>query len=182
MAGVDVPAEPGVYVWYTDADRKVLYIGSGADLSERIGRERRLLSFDPEHDWAESVLYLLRMRAAEVAWVTVETHDEAKLLERRLIEWHRASVGVAPLAYGWEEKSGSLRDAGQTWARHLWNRTRPEQTYNLLLRFGFQRERELADLSDLSVATIRRHLEYLKSEGRAEPLDEDGLWGAVGPT
>lgn len=36
-------------MWHTDTDRKVLYIGSGADLSERIGRERRLLSFDPEH-------------------------------------------------------------------------------------------------------------------------------------
>lgn len=179
MSGVDVPAGPGVYVWYTDTDRKVLYIGSGADLSKRIGEERRLLSFDPDCDWAESVLYVLKRRDAEVAWVTVETHDEAKLLERRLIEWHRASVGIAPLAYGWEEKSGSLREAGQVWARDHWNKMRTDQTCDLLRRFGSQRENELADLSKLSVATIRRHLAHLKSEGRAEPLDDDGLWGAA---
>jgi len=124
----DVPAEPGVYVWSTGPERKVLYIGSAADLSERIGNEREWLLFDPDHDWAESVLYVLRRKDAKVAWVTVETHDKAKLFERRLIEWHRASVGIAPLAYGWEEKSGSLREAGQTWARDLWNKTRTDRT------------------------------------------------------
>lgn len=173
------PAEPGVYVWSTESNRKVLYIGSAANLNKRIGQESQWLSFDPNHDWAESVLYVLKRRDAEVAWVATDTHEEAKQLERRLIEWHRAAVGIAPLAYGWEEKSGSFREAGQVWARDLWNQTRADRTYELLRQFGYQRESELADLSELGAPTIRRNLAQLKSEGRAKPLDDEGLWGAV---
>jgi len=51
-----------------------------ANLSQRIGKEREWLLFDTNHDWAESVLYVLRRRDAEVAWVTVEAHEEARLL------------------------------------------------------------------------------------------------------
>lgn len=81
-----------------------------------------MLRFDPEHDWSESVLYVLNTRKAKVEWLTVASHAEATLLEGRLIEWHRASVGVGPMAYGWEAKQGSPRSAGQHWAQSLWNR------------------------------------------------------------
>lgn len=47
------PAEPGVYVWSTGANHKVLYIGSAANLNKRIGEEREWLSFDPNHNWAD---------------------------------------------------------------------------------------------------------------------------------
>ncbi len=54
-----------------------------------------------------------------------------------------------------------------------------DHTYDLLRRFGYQTEAELAELSDLRLTTVRRHLADLESTGRARRLSDDGLWGAV---
>lgn len=54
-----------------------------------------------------------------------------------------------------------------------------EAIHHLLQRFGYQREAELAELSGQELSTVRSHLTNLKAAGRAQPLDDDGLWGAV---
>lgn len=60
---------------------------------------------------------MLKIHDADVQWVVTEDYAEAELLERRLIEWHRACTGIAPLAVGWNAKKGSPREAGEQWAR-----------------------------------------------------------------
>jgi excinuclease UvrABC nuclease subunit len=81
------PSSPGVYVW--DVDGKVIYIGlaesslrSRIDLHQSMIRERRT---------DQSVPNMLRRYQATPNWVVTASVDDAKLLERRLIEWHWAA-------------------------------------------------------------------------------------------
>lgn len=114
------PAAPGAYVWETD--RKILYIGSGCPLRKRLGDyERWLTGAKPDERWEVSVVYMLKVFNASRWWVTTDSDEDAKLLERRLIEWHRACTGVAPVVTGWEAKVDGPRWHAQEWARSLWN-------------------------------------------------------------
>jgi hypothetical protein len=61
-----------------------------------------------------------------VRWIPTADADDAKTLERRLIEWHRTCVGIAPVIVGWEAKAGSPRGLAETWARVLWNQEHGE--------------------------------------------------------
>ena len=116
-----LPRLPGAYVW--SADGRVLYIGSAASLAKRVGDEKYWIAgHEPDEAWEVSVVHTLRIHDATVQWVVTEDYADAQLLERRLIEWHRACTGIAPLAVGWNAKKGSPREAGQQWARALWNR------------------------------------------------------------
>jgi len=113
------PDSSGAYVW--SSDPAVLYIGSAASLARRLGDYRKWIAgYDPESDWEVSVVHMLKVHQADVQWVTTSSHDQAKELERRLIEWHRACVGIAPLVVGWEAKADSPREAAERWARKLW--------------------------------------------------------------
>jgi hypothetical protein len=66
---------------------------------------------------------MLKIHHARPQWLTTSDHDEALLLERRLIEWHRVRVGIAPIVTGWEAKVGSKREDAERWARVLWIRS-----------------------------------------------------------
>jgi hypothetical protein len=115
------PADPGVYVW--SADRGVLYIGKAAALTQRIGYEASLISaHDPVSAWQVSVIHMLKVHSATVEWMTTTDLADAELLERRLIEWHRTCVGMAPLVVGWEAKPNSPRKAAELWAQELWRK------------------------------------------------------------
>lgn len=54
-----------------------------------------------------------------------------------------------------------------------------DEILGLLRRFGYQRDGELAELSELDISVVRNALRELKSAGFVEPLDDDGLWGTV---
>lgn len=115
------PRSPGVYVWSTK--QAVLYVGSAASLARRLGNyESWIAGYDPESAWEVTVIHMLKVHHASVQWITTSSHDEALELERQLIEWHRACVGMAPLVTGWEAKRGSKREAAERWARNLWDR------------------------------------------------------------
>ncbi len=117
------PEEPGVYVW--SAARRVLYIGKADSLASRLGYERgEVAAHNPLTHWHCSVIHLLKLHEATVEWVTTANKTDSLLLERRLIEWHRACVGIAPLAVGWEAKDHGKphgRYAAEQWAQKLWN-------------------------------------------------------------
>lgn len=117
-----LPAGPGVYVWTAREDQAVLYVGSAASLARRIANERRWVrGYEPETKWAVTVVHLLKQFDASAHWLATDTHADALLLERCLIEWHRACVGTAPLAVGWDAKPDSATAASRDWARGLWN-------------------------------------------------------------
>ncbi|WP_152523113.1 hypothetical protein [Nocardiopsis potens] len=116
-----LPMAPGVYVWSTD--RRVLYIGSAKSLAARVGDEKGWIAgYAPDDYWEVSVVHMLTVYSATVQWIATADHEGAVLLERRLIEWHRACVGMAPLVVGWEAKEGSPRKAAEQWAQRLWIR------------------------------------------------------------
>lgn len=120
---VPAPQEPGVYVWA--ASGLVVYVGKAGSLADRLGYEQRLRDgYEPAGDrWEVSVVHMLRVYRAKPMWARAWARDpEAALkVERRLIEWHRACVGIAPLAIGWDTKPGSPREQAETMARELWN-------------------------------------------------------------
>lgn len=68
------------------------------------------------------VIHMLKLHEASVQWIITADSDEALELERRLIEWHRTCVAMAPLMVGWESKEGR-RHRSEEWARDLWRRT-----------------------------------------------------------
>lgn len=68
-------------------------------------------------------MHMLTVHQASVQWITTSSHEAALDLERRLIEWHRACVGIAPPVVGWEAKRESPRQAAENWARDLWRQT-----------------------------------------------------------
>lgn len=119
----DVPAPqvPGVYVWA--ASGLVVYVGKAESLAARLGYEQRLRDgYEPAGDrWEVSVVHMLRVYRARPMWARANTAADALEVERRLIEWHRACVGIAPLAVGWDTKPGSPREHAETMARELWN-------------------------------------------------------------
>jgi hypothetical protein len=116
-----LPQLPGIYVWSTD-DR-VLYIGSAASLAGRVGDEKGWIAgHKPDEQWEVTVVHMLKIYNATVRWIPTTDHADAVLLERRLIEWHRACTGLAPLVVGWEAKKGSPRKTGEQWAQELWSR------------------------------------------------------------
>jgi GIY-YIG catalytic domain len=116
------PGEPGIYVW--SSEDAVLYVGSAASLARRLTDYRRWIDgYDPETDWEVSVVHMLKTHHARSQWLTTSNHDEALKLERRLIEWHRARVGIAPIVTGWEAKAGSGREEAERWARAIWLRS-----------------------------------------------------------
>jgi hypothetical protein len=118
------PVSDGVYVW--DVDNKVLYIGSGCPLSSRLGDyDRWLEGARPDPQWEVSVVNILRTMNASRRWVITDSDRDARLLERRLIEWHRACTGIAPFLTGWAPNRNSQRWHGQRWARALWERLHP---------------------------------------------------------
>jgi hypothetical protein len=118
------PLSDGVYVW--EIDNKVLYIGSGCPLSRRLGDyDRWLAGAQPDSQWEVSVVYILKTMNASRRWVTTDSDRDALLLERRLIEWHRACTGIAPFVTGWAPSRDSHRWHGQRWARALWNKLHP---------------------------------------------------------
>lgn len=115
------PSRSGVYIWYDPDDDGVLYVGSAKSLAARLGNERGwICGHDPATMWEVSVVHMLKLHSAEVVWVETVDHDDALILESRLIEWHRANVGVAPLIVGWEAKADSKRGLSERWARNLW--------------------------------------------------------------
>lgn len=115
------PASPGVYVWSQDG--AVLYVGSAAALARRLGNYQRWIDgYNPDSDWEVSVVHMLKVHNAVPQWISTSTHENALELERRLIEWHRACVGIAPIVTGWEAKAGSRREEAERWARQLWLR------------------------------------------------------------
>jgi hypothetical protein len=115
------PIGPGVYVW--SREDAVLYVGSAASLLRRLADYQRWIDgYDPDSSWQVSVVHMLRTQDATVQWVITGSHGDALTLERRLIEWHRACVGVAPIVTGWEAKTGSPRAYAERWARVLWLR------------------------------------------------------------
>jgi hypothetical protein len=117
------PDAPGVYVW--SSANRVLYIGMARSLAVRLGEEQEWLdAFDPALEWHYSVIHLLKVHAATVGWIVTKDEADAAILERRLIEWHRACVGIAPLAVGWESRENDKphsRFSGELWARELWH-------------------------------------------------------------
>lgn len=116
------PAQPGVYVWCTQSDDAVAYIGSAASLKRRLGNERSWIDVhDPAAGWAPTVVHMLRQLEARPHWVETDSHEEAVMLERRLIEWHRAVVGTAPLLVGWAPAKGSAQAEANQWAHDVWN-------------------------------------------------------------
>lgn len=119
--GQPAPESPGVYVWA--ASGLVVYVGEGESLAARLGRERRLRNgYEPAGDrWEVSVVHMLRVYRAEPLWARATDAAAAVTVERRLIEWHRACVGIAPLARGWDTKAGSPRADAEEWARKRWN-------------------------------------------------------------
>jgi len=118
----DRPKTAGVYVWCTGEDRAVLYIGSAAQLSRRLEDEARWVDeHQPDSGWAPSVIHFLQQRRATPFWLPTTDLADARLLERRLIEWHRTTVGCAPLLTGWAPKPGSDQHEAVDWARHIWN-------------------------------------------------------------
>ncbi|MFC0082002.1 GIY-YIG nuclease family protein [Aciditerrimonas ferrireducens] len=122
-----IPKKPGVYVWFScnKSVKRVLYIGSTVDLRKRITQERNWIK-----DWQDSkesyfivpVLYILAKFNAKVVWVPTKCSREAKELEYRLIEWHRALTGTSPYAYGWDTKTGSKIAYARSWAQGLHSR------------------------------------------------------------
>lgn len=123
FASTAAPHEPGVYVW--SADRAVLYIGSAALLDRRLGEYARwIANHDPQSEWTVSVVHMLTVHHAGVQWLDTRSYGDALQLERRLIEWHRACVGCAPIVVGWDTKPISPRHTAETWARDIWTRTR----------------------------------------------------------
>ncbi len=108
-------------------DNAVTYIGSAASLAVRLGREKSWVDgHDPEVDWEVTVVRMLKRFAAVPYWHERPAHDDAVELERRLIEWHRALTGVAPLIVGWDAKNGSPTAGARKWAQQLWTRTRAQ--------------------------------------------------------
>lgn len=118
----DPPREPGIYVW-SDPHGAVLYIGRAVDLSRRLGDELDWVrGYDPVGDrWEVSVVHLLAVHQARPRWARASSGPAAEEAERRLIEWHRALVGIAPVAVGWDVKVGSHQGRAQSWARTLWD-------------------------------------------------------------
>ncbi len=120
------PPRPGVYAWVRPGDNAVAYIGSAASLAGRVRREKSWVDgHDPEADWEVTVVHMLKRLAAVPHWHERPTHVDAVELERRLIEWHRALTGVAPLIVGWDAKSGSPTTAARDWSQQLWARMQP---------------------------------------------------------
>ncbi len=98
----------------------MLYVGSAASLHKRLTSFVKWLSgHEPLVSWQVSVIHMLKIHGGTVRWVQTADHPEAILLERRLIEWHRACTGIAPLVVAWEAKEGSPRAAVEGWARKL---------------------------------------------------------------
>lgn len=120
------PGVPGVYVWSTPQDQ-VDYIGVAKDLDYRLGRESGWVrGYDPDGDrWEVSVVHMLKVHGARPGWVRASSWEAAQEVERRLIEWHRALVGMAPIAVGWDVKASSIRGRAQSWAQHLWREAFP---------------------------------------------------------
>jgi hypothetical protein len=113
------PAAPGVYAW--SSGQPVLYVGSAVSLAKRLGNYQRWIAgYDPDSSWEVTVVHMLKVHQASVQWITTSSHEEALELERRLIEWHRACVGMAPPVVGWEAKRESKRAVAENWARDLW--------------------------------------------------------------
>lgn len=129
------PAEPGCYVWTTNpdggedpADHAVVYIGSAASLARRLSNyDGWIQGHEPDLYWSVTVIHMLHDLDATVRWITVNSHDTAKQLERLLIEWHRTRVGAAPPIVGWDAKKGSPRAAAQDEARALFQELQPLQ-------------------------------------------------------
>ncbi|MBS2532578.1 hypothetical protein KGQ20_07315 [Catenulispora sp. NF23] len=113
------PNAHGVYCW--TSDRRILYIGKGEPLSKRLAYQADIDAHDPVSDWAVSVIHMLKRFNATLQWIATSDEGEAALLERRLIEWHRACTGIAPIVVGWDAKKGTQRYAAEQWARDLYN-------------------------------------------------------------
>jgi hypothetical protein len=102
----------------------VVYIGRHrTSLRRRVEGERRDAErHNPETHWIASVIHTIKLHNATCCWIETRDADEAALLEKRLIEWHRACTNIAPLAVGWASKSGTPQGEARAWARDLWNR------------------------------------------------------------
>lgn len=128
LQAAELPREPGLYVW-SDPQGAVLYIGRAAgetrDLAIRVGEELSLVEgYDPVGDrWEVSVVHMLHVHQARPRWARASSAEAAKEAERRLIEWHRALVGIAPVAVGWDVAAGSHQGRAQEWAHALWDET-----------------------------------------------------------
>jgi hypothetical protein len=68
---------------------------------------------------------MLKQHHGTVRWLSTVDHTDAKMLERRLIEWHRTCVGIAPLVTGWEAKAETPRGLAEEWSRNLWRKLNP---------------------------------------------------------
>ncbi|NJC72420.1 GIY-YIG nuclease family protein [Planosporangium thailandense] len=120
------PRLPGAYLWVVPPDDFVGYIGSAADLAARLRDYRRWLDgYKPDEEWEVTVVHMIKIFGGTVWWMPTSTHDDALVLEQRLIEWYRARAGFAPPFVGWEAKKNSKRHAAQEWARTLWNKEHP---------------------------------------------------------
>lgn len=99
----ELPDAPGVYVWVVPTTDAVAYIGSAAPLAKRVGDELNWIrDYDPADQWGVSVIHLLKHLRAKPRWAVTDSHEKAVDVERKLIEWHRARVGCAPLLVGWD--------------------------------------------------------------------------------
>lgn len=120
-SALERPGSAGVYVWCSGDELAVAYIGSAANLHRRLRDEHRwIAAHEPETGWAPSVVHTLKRLEAIPHWVETGSHEQARLLERRLIEWHRVTVGCAPLLVGWDPKVDSDQGRAQSWARDVW--------------------------------------------------------------
>jgi hypothetical protein len=115
----DVPAEPGVYVWWHQG--KAIYLGKAADLRRRIWRDhlRRSPSSVGKSTFKRSVAAELGIATraelrqgrvldeteldqvlgfiygCEVCWTIAATQDEARDLEKALLAEHRPPLNLA---------------------------------------------------------------------------------------
>ena len=82
-----LPDKPGVYLW-KDAQGKVLYVGKAGNLRTRV---RWYFGPDPAED---PRLSLLRIRAADVETIVVQSEAQALLLENNLIKEHQPRFNI----------------------------------------------------------------------------------------
>lgn len=124
------PHEPGIYVWSAPRGA-VVYIGRAAgrkhpgDLAKRLNDELSWVEdYDPRgNDWKASFVHVVSSHQARPRWARATSNEAAVEAERRLIEWHRARVGIGPVAVGWDAKANSPQGRARAWARALWDET-----------------------------------------------------------
>lgn len=107
----------------------MLYVGSAKSLKARVGDELGWIAgHETTERWSVTVVHMLKVFDAAVSWVATDTHEDAVLLERRLIEWHRTYVRAWARHPSWSD--GMPRSG----ARERWLRCG-------LRGYGFQRIR-----------------------------------------